>query len=171
MTEMVELTHEDKVFQYQACVAAGVNTDNLDPNKNCFSLKGDMAMIVQAACERLDPAKAARLRLKANPDGISMSTWAAENGLREHDQNTRKNLLQYDETAVIQHQANQKAEDERLTRWMESETRKSQEKRGVMIDPDDVQIMNPALAGPFAKYAEQVNLDARMERRLANENK
>ena len=117
------------------------------------------------------PMEAAEFRSMVEGFAPSLQSVMFDNGWVENSAEIHAEKMSTDPLYRAQREQSQKAEEERLLREMDAAANKLAESRGVTIDPDDVQVMNPALAGRFANYAEQVNLEARRERRWAQEGK
>ena len=147
----------------------------LDPAKlkdvNPFDrdLKTPVSEALRMHLQEHHPVIAAQLSSKS---GYRRSLAAAcfEAGIGEKTNAVHEELMENNPLYVQQFKANQQSEEERM-REMDQAADKLAKARGVVKDDDDVQVMNPAMAGRFANYAEQVNLQARRERRWAQEGK
>lgn len=139
---------------------------NIDPSElkaiNPWTQNGPRAEAMQMAVEEVAPAMAARWRSDSGSE-ISLATVAAEAGLREHTAETYADLRQHDPVFVEQEQLKAKEweakmEAEMLSRALELATRRG-------VDPEAMnQPHNPALAGKFRGYFEELNRQAAQER-------
>lgn len=158
-----QLSPQDIQIHLEAFNALGLNPAHMQA-KNCMdpTLKGPRAEMVRMWMQENKPAYAAESREKFGEHTLSMAAAAFNAGVGERTNAVHQELLENSSVYQRQYEANVKANEERLLKEMDNKVRELQVARG--IDPDEVQVINPALAGKFSSYAEQVNLDARRER-------
>ena len=159
-----ELQKDELQALLDASAALKIPADSLKPiNPFRSDMKSPTAQTIQMWLRENRPDVAARM--SGNSGHVfSLAATAAEMGLRQHDAKSHQEMMENSEIYAKQKKADAADWEKSMLQKMESEAQAMQEKRGVVIDPDDVQVMNPAMAGKFANYAEQVNLEARRER-------
>ena len=159
-----QLSPHDIQVHLEAFKALGLNPAHMQA-KNCFdpTLKGPRADTVRMWIQENKPAYAAESREKFGEHTLSMAAAAFNAGVGERTNAVHQELLENSSVYQKQYEANVKANEERILREMDNKVRELQVARGQ--DPDEVQVINPHLAGRhFKGYAERVNLDARRER-------
>lgn len=113
--------------------------------------------------EAANPTLAAGLKSKAPGFNLSARAEMYNRGLIELDQSIHEELMSVDPAYRKQKEASTADWEAKMLREMDNKVRELQAARGQ--DPDEVQVINPHLAGRhFKGYAEQVNLEARRER-------
>ena len=162
---MQEITLQNDELQalLDAANALKIPAASLKPvNPFRSDLKSPTAQTIQLWLRENRPEMAARLSGNSGHE-FSLAAVAAERGLRQHDAESHREMLENSEIYAKQKKSEAADFEARMLKEMDDKVREAKLARGE--DPDEVQVVNPHLMGSkFRNYAENLNLEARRER-------